>query len=1627
MPVENIGVSNSEEVAKLAEENFLHLQHADNGARAGTTEFKPHLFIKPLSLSGIRLQFAGNSWYSESNVYFRTDRTEIAESISGATNAILTYAEDEDEEGWLTDLEGWRKYEITKSIIDGLSLEYNEHWKETEPSINISGHDKKIFEMFFFEGWDDADTDGDRDLSIKFTNVAIIGFEENWGPSAYSRSMYEQCLSDFGFTSLISEGGAVALPFSVTPAAVADPVYLRFTASQLDVGETETITISGTGFIIEYINAYDEDLAGVTISGSSEVGWEITLNRQDGDLSGSEFWIQNDYSIEITGHEGDDIILSLDSSNISDLAIKLGSASGSWVLPAFNSSPNNKSTLKGMITAWSLDQTACLAMSPPYTNPSGWNVSAVTDMSGLFDEAPNFNEDISNWAVSQVTDVTNMFNGATNFNCGTGSIGDWFSSGNIHENLTSFEGLFKNASNFDNDISNWDTSKIDNMKNMFNGAVSFNQDITRWRILKDTDLEDMFKDLTLIQDLYKVDNFQIFSGDTPTWKEFNRKQSPPSPNSNAFNAALFDEPPLYYWDFTDAIAATTTSGGTILTDMCGGSKAINISSNDITCNSSGFLVTPYGGEIQLKHVYMGPYMTFEFVFESHTGGGAGEGGFWNYELMKFTESNIEGASHVWAILNLEGKIGTRHIWNGHHNDLPDTNVPNWETPSLTEPVHIVITSDAIGGSNRAGLLKLYINGVYSAHQIYGAASARGAYYDIIIGDGQDSWTPAPEGILKYVKVYDWVKPHSEIYQNYRTEMGIGPNIYVSGADPAYYWDFRDVPQAEPYQWDSSPTSAVVDELDPVLWLDASELANGVSGFTDNASGEWDITTNGALGSYPIVENKIMKYTIPDGANTSSGWKAGENQYHSWDRITDIRTIFWVVYRDPGASGGDGFLLGDDTHHDFHTSDSSTGRLFKNDAWTREWIRNGGIVRVNGHSHTYGTDDGYGPVFPSELSIISLQTRVNVEANNFSKDRELRGFGGGLGELIIFNKPLSEGNILLIEGYLANKWRSVLNNDNLFMNPYVSIEAKDCDASGAIATLVKTRTIVGNWGLNSDGIHLNNKGWLNKGGVHIELEGLKDDISIAGAMTFEIVAKWDCLPNESGNPHEFAEIFSRYSRTGRRENEKLSGGGGFHIHNYKTGAIADKIEFRNENQTSGLGWRHGVVGSNYTLTGYGLTSYEFEQYIFTLSGTEMKIYINGVDKSHQTPGEYGEMNTFAELLPWATSTTKIGKGYHNFWDGIVKYIKIYKGAMSAADVSSQFSDDIFNDSEVNAINSGINEADRATLMNVNCNNPGAEWIDEPKRIWRAGTSLYSAMKNLIKNADPANRHKLRKNAWKLLRDATRDNPCDNIPEFIIMASDDMDLEDDGFDTIIGIVGDASGNAEVDLDDNIFNGNGFYVAPTTTGGWAILKYKGNIDEVQTIITFTLGDEDKYTLTTSGGDPDPNLNGVVGGTLSYTSLHTWVGFVKQGDKIEIAGKIIVVGSFHEENSGNNICFPGTSLIETDQGEIMIKNITTKNTIQGLPVKKILKTINKDGSLIKIKQNAFGHNIPNKDTYISRNHGIYVKPKQFTRARNLVDNDMIVEVKSDEKYIYNILLSKYAWMYVNDICCETLNPINF
>tara|TARA_B110000285_G_scaffold42579_1_gene47214 strand:+ start:6321 stop:8375 length:2055 start_codon:yes stop_codon:yes gene_type:complete len=96
-----------------------------------------------------------------------------------------------------------------------------------------------------------------------------------------------------------------------------------------------------------------------------------------------------------------------------------------------------------------------------------WDVSDVIDMSELFYNNQDFNDDISKWDVSNVTDM---------------------------------RGMFQFAASFNQDISQWNVSNVTDMAVMFQAADSFNQDLSNWDVDPYADMEDMFIDSGLIDE-----------------------------------------------------------------------------------------------------------------------------------------------------------------------------------------------------------------------------------------------------------------------------------------------------------------------------------------------------------------------------------------------------------------------------------------------------------------------------------------------------------------------------------------------------------------------------------------------------------------------------------------------------------------------------------------------------------------------------------------------------------------------------------------------------------------------------------------------------------------------------------------------------------------------------------------------------------------------------------------------------------------------------------------------------------------------------------------------------------------------------------------------------------------------
>ena len=106
--------------------------------------------------------------------------------------------------------------------------------------------------------------------------------------------------------------------------------------------------------------------------------------------------------------------------------------------------------------------------SVPATIPSSIRLTSY-----MFSRIPNFNDpNIQKWDMSQVTDISGMFNEATSFNQ---PLNDWDVS-----NVEQMRSTFYGARAFNHPLNNWNVSKVTNMKSMFGNNHTYKQDLSMW-------------------------------------------------------------------------------------------------------------------------------------------------------------------------------------------------------------------------------------------------------------------------------------------------------------------------------------------------------------------------------------------------------------------------------------------------------------------------------------------------------------------------------------------------------------------------------------------------------------------------------------------------------------------------------------------------------------------------------------------------------------------------------------------------------------------------------------------------------------------------------------------------------------------------------------------------------------------------------------------------------------------------------------------------------------------------------------------------------------------------------------------------------------------------------------------
>lgn len=147
---------------------------------------------------------------------------------------------------------------------------------------------------------------------------------------------------------------------------------------------------------------------------------------------------------------------------------------------------------------------------------SDWDMSDVVFASGMFQDSPSFNQNLSLWDVRKITEFKFMFAG-TPFNQ---PLNTWET-----DSALNFISMFDSCPDFNQPLDKWNTSKVTVFGYMFHNAQSFNQSIGNWDLSAATNIAYMFEQAYAFDqnlNAWNVQNVLNMSGLFKNAKMFNQ-------------------------------------------------------------------------------------------------------------------------------------------------------------------------------------------------------------------------------------------------------------------------------------------------------------------------------------------------------------------------------------------------------------------------------------------------------------------------------------------------------------------------------------------------------------------------------------------------------------------------------------------------------------------------------------------------------------------------------------------------------------------------------------------------------------------------------------------------------------------------------------------------------------------------------------------------------------------------------------------------------------------------------------------------------------------------------------------------------------------------------------------------
>ena len=205
---------------------------------------------------------------------------------------------------------------------------------------------------------------------------------------------------------------------------------------------------------------------------------------------------------------------------------------------------------------------------------SGWDVSSVTNMSGMF-QSSIFNQDISGWDVRSVTLMRNLFDNSA-FNQ---DISQWDVS-----SVTNMSAMFA-QSLFNQDISQWDVSSVTDMTAMFNRATAFNQNLSGWRVKQVTTAANCFSGSAMNCIRWNFPHFNKIIA-SPPYTDCT-PPNPPIPPSGSMTLSVSVSA-----SDTIALPFNLVGSQTITVDYGDGTSPIVYTMSDVVDTGNGYMSLP---------------------------------------------------------------------------------------------------------------------------------------------------------------------------------------------------------------------------------------------------------------------------------------------------------------------------------------------------------------------------------------------------------------------------------------------------------------------------------------------------------------------------------------------------------------------------------------------------------------------------------------------------------------------------------------------------------------------------------------------------------------------------------------------------------------------------------------------------------------------------------------------------------------------------------------------------------------------------------------------------------------------------------------------------------------------------